>query len=518
MSLLSSLLRIVIISLSPVDTSYELLVGSYTREGNAGIEIFDVAPGYSNAMPRYSLKNPNSSFLAVSPDGKFLYSVKEEGKGSSALSAFQRSEKGEYVLLNAENVEGAGPCHVAYHASTGAVYVANYGSGSLSVFRTSGGRLLPLAQHIRYTGSGPDKSRQETPHAHQVVISPDQKYIFVNDLGTDKIHRHTVRQDGTVEEKPVDVRVTPGAGPRHLTFNTKGDRAYLINEMSGMVDVFRFADGNLMRMQSVLADTARAISKGSADIHLSPNGKWLLSSNRVSSNQVTVFAVQADGSLKKVGHQEVARRPRNFNFTPDGRHVLVASQEENRIQVFSFNDADGSLQDTKMDIAVKMPVCLVFLPGKARVDPEERIRTLGIQLIPPTAPIANYVKAVRSGNLIFLSGHGPDKPEGGQIFGKLGKDLNVEQGQAAARLTAISLISTLKAYVGDLNRVKRVVKVMGLVNCSDGFGQQPAVMNGCSNLLVDIFGEKGKHARTSVGVNALPNNIAVEIEMVVEVE
>jgi enamine deaminase RidA (YjgF/YER057c/UK114 family) len=176
------------------------------------------------------------------------------------------------------------------------------------------------------------------------------------------------------------------------------------------------------------------------------------------------------------------------------------------------------MRDTKTDIPVKMPVSLIFLPGKPRIDPEERIKTLGIQLIPPTAPIANYVKAVRTGNLIFLSGHGPDKPEGGQIFGKLGKDLSIEQGQAAARLTAISLVSTLKAYVGDLNRVKRVVKVMGLVNCTDGFGQQPAVMNGCSNLLVDIFGDKGKHARTSVGVNALPNNIAVEIEMVVEVE
>jgi 6-phosphogluconolactonase len=518
MSLISAFLLNAMMFFAAKDTSYELLVGSYTKDGNPGIEVFDVAPGYSHAMPRYSIKNPNSSFLAVTPDGKFLYSVREEGNGNSALSAFQRNEKGEYVLLNAETVEGSGPCHVAYHAPTGAVYVANYGSGSLSVFRTSGGRLLALSQHIRYTGSGPDKSRQETPHAHQVAISPDQKFIFVNDLGTDKIHRHAIRPDGTVEEKPVDFNVTPGAGPRHLTFNSKGDRGYLINEMSGMVDVFRVVQGNLQRMQSILADTAKAASKGSADIHLSPNGRWLLASNRVSSNQVTVFSVQADGSLKKVGHHEVARRPRNFNFTPDGRHVMVASQEDHKIQVFSFNDVDGSMQDTHMDIAVKMPVCLVFLPGKPRVDPEDRIRRLGVQLIPPTAPIANYVKAVQAGNLIFLSGHGPDKPEGGQIFGKLGKDLSIEQGQAAARLTAISLISTLKAYVGDLNRVKRVVKVMGLVNSADGFGQQPAVMNGCSNLLVDIFGDKGKHARTSVGVNALPNNIAVEIEMVVEVE
>jgi enamine deaminase RidA (YjgF/YER057c/UK114 family) len=122
------------------------------------------------------------------------------------------------------------------------------------------------------------------------------------------------------------------------------------------------------------------------------------------------------------------------------------------------------------------------------------------------------------GNTVYLSGHGPDKPEGGQVFGKLGKDLTVEQGQAAARLTGISLISTLKGYIGDLNRVKRIVKVVGLVNCTPEFAQQPQVMNGCSNLMVEVFGDRGRHARTSVGVNALPNNIAVEIEMIVELK
>jgi enamine deaminase RidA (YjgF/YER057c/UK114 family) len=165
-----------------------------------------------------------------------------------------------------------------------------------------------------------------------------------------------------------------------------------------------------------------------------------------------------------------------------------------------------------------MPVCIDFRPMTGSVDPEERIKALGIQLIPPTAPIANYVKVVEVGNLLFLSGHGPDKPGGGQVFGKVGVDLTLEQGQEAARLTAISLISTLKAHVGDLNRVKRVVKVMGLVNCDAAFTQQPQVMNGCSNLLVDVFGENGKHVRTSVGTNALPNNIAIEIEMIVELK
>jgi enamine deaminase RidA (YjgF/YER057c/UK114 family) len=292
----------------------------------------------------------------------------------------------------------------------------------------------------------------------------------------------------------------------------------LINELTGVVDVFGIENGNFKLLQTLAADTARSSNKGSADIHISPNGKWLLTSNRVSSNEVTVFAIQKNGRLEKVYHQPVANMPRNFSFDPTGKFVFVASQKENRIQVFSFDDQIGRMKDTKQDIFVKAPVCLVFTASEAAVDPEERIRTLNIQLIPPVAPVANYVKFVQVGNTVYLSGHGPDKPGGGQVYGKLGKDLTVEQGKEAARLTGISLISTLKGYLGNLNKVKRVVKVLGLVNSDSEFGQQPAVMNGFSDLMVDVFGSRGKHARSSVGVNALPNNIAVEIEMIVELK
>jgi enamine deaminase RidA (YjgF/YER057c/UK114 family) len=277
-------------------------------------------------------------------------------------------------------------------------------------------------------------------------------------------------------------------------------------------------EGKFSLLQSIASDTSSASSKASADIHISPNGKWLISSNRITTDQLTVFAINADGTLKKAGHQPVAKMPRNFNFDPTGKTVWVGSQTESRIQVFSFDDATGNLTDLKKDISIKMPVCLVFVKPQPEVDAEERIRENKITLIPPTAPIANYVKYVQVGNTVYLSGHGPDKPEGGQVFGKLGKDLTMEQGQAAARLTGISLISTLKGYIGDLNKVKRIVKVVGLVNCTPEFAQQPQVMNGCSNLMVEVFGDKGRHARTSVGVNALPNNIAVEIEMIVELK
>jgi enamine deaminase RidA (YjgF/YER057c/UK114 family) len=153
-----------------------------------------------------------------------------------------------------------------------------------------------------------------------------------------------------------------------------------------------------------------------------------------------------------------------------------------------------------------------------KVDYDKKLKELGVELMPPSKPMANYVKAVRTGKLLYLAGHGPGLPDGSNITGKVGRDLTLEEGYNAARQTGISLLSTLKAELGDLNKVKRVVKVLGMVNCQSDFTDQPKVINGCSDLLVAVFGEKGKHARSAVGMNSLPSNIAVEIEIIVEVE
>jgi enamine deaminase RidA (YjgF/YER057c/UK114 family) len=150
--------------------------------------------------------------------------------------------------------------------------------------------------------------------------------------------------------------------------------------------------------------------------------------------------------------------------------------------------------------------------------PEQNLKSLGITLPKQSSPIANYVNYVRTGNLVYFSGTGPSVEEQGYIKGKLGKDLTIEQGQEAARITGINLIAKLKSAIGDLNKVKRIVKVLGMVNCTENFTDQPKVMNGFSDLMVAVFGEKGKHARSAVGMAALPMNMAVEIEMIVEVE
>lgn len=150
--------------------------------------------------------------------------------------------------------------------------------------------------------------------------------------------------------------------------------------------------------------------------------------------------------------------------------------------------------------------------------PEAKLKEMKIELFTPPAPMANYVRAVRTGNLIYLAGHGPTRADGSNIQGKVGRDLTVEQGYDAARQTGIALLSTLKSEIGDLSKVKRVVKVLGMVNCTEDFKDQPKVINGFSDLMVAVFGEKGKHARSAVGMYALPSNIAVEIEIIIEVE
>jgi enamine deaminase RidA (YjgF/YER057c/UK114 family) len=149
---------------------------------------------------------------------------------------------------------------------------------------------------------------------------------------------------------------------------------------------------------------------------------------------------------------------------------------------------------------------------------EARLRELGIALPAAAAPVANYVPWVVTGSLVFISGQGPMGPSGAEFKGKLGRDLDVEEGKKAARLTALNVVAQLREAVGgDLDRVKRVVKLLGFVNSTPEFNQQPAVINGASDVIVDIFGEAGRHARSAVSAPSLPIDIAVEIEAIFEI-
>ncbi len=149
---------------------------------------------------------------------------------------------------------------------------------------------------------------------------------------------------------------------------------------------------------------------------------------------------------------------------------------------------------------------------------EARLQELGITIATPGRPVANYVGAVRTGNLVFVSGHGPRRPEGGTITGKVGGELTTQQGYEAARACMLACLGSLQAEIGDLEKVRQIVKLLGMVNCTEDFGEQPQVINGASDLLVSLFGERGRHARSAVGMQMLPGNISVEIEMIVELD
>jgi enamine deaminase RidA (YjgF/YER057c/UK114 family) len=148
---------------------------------------------------------------------------------------------------------------------------------------------------------------------------------------------------------------------------------------------------------------------------------------------------------------------------------------------------------------------------------DARLKELGIELPPLTAPVATYVNAVRTGNLLFLAGKGPSYGPGAGGRGKLGDTVTVEEGYQRARATGLNLIAVMRAELGSLDRVARIVKVLGMVNAVPTFQDHPKVINGCSDLLVEVFGEKGRHARSAVGMGSLPNDISVEIEAIVEV-
>jgi enamine deaminase RidA (YjgF/YER057c/UK114 family) len=176
------------------------------------------------------------------------------------------------------------------------------------------------------------------------------------------------------------------------------------------------------------------------------------------------------------------------------------------------------MKNTMKKICLLLTALAAFSYCVSAQDAETRLKEKGIVLVAPSNPVANYVNAVRVGNLLYLSGKGPVRSDNTAVTGKAGRDLTIEQGYEAARLAAINHLAVIKNELGSLNKVKRIVKVMGMVNCTDDFKDQPKVINGYSDLMVEIFGEKGKHARSAVGMASLPFNWAVEVEVIVEIE
>lgn len=345
-----------------------LLAGTYTSdEGSKGIYVyrFNTETGESEEVSVTEVANP--SYLTLSPNEKFVYSVGENDEGDGAAYAFSFDKKtGRLVPINSQSTQSAGPCYITIDKKGKNVHTANYGGGSISSFQVkSDGGLSELVSLIRFKGSGPDTVRQKSPHVHCVRYSPDGKYLFATDLGTDKIYRMEAMEavfegQPAISESTLIAFVTPpGTGPRHFDFHPGEEYVYLLGELSGEVIMYDYNDGYLKIKQTIASDTVGAL--GSADIHVSPDGRFLYTSNRLKADGIAIFSINPDdGKLKKVGYQLTARHPRNFAITPNGKFLLVASRDDNKIQVFAINSETGLLTDTSQDILLNKPVCLKF--------------------------------------------------------------------------------------------------------------------------------------------------------------
>ena len=371
--LFTALLTMLAVTLFAQNPIFYLFVGTYTKAPgkSEGIYVYKFNPNKGIITPVSSIKTDNPSYLAISKNEKFVYSVNESGEDKSAVSAFSfDKEKGELHLVNSQPTGGADPAYISVDSTGKWVITANYNGGNVSVFKTGdGGALQPAAQLLAHEGYGVNVTRQEQPHPHSAVLSPDEKFVYVPDLGNDRLYSYSFDANSNVSPltatDPAYGELPDGSGPRHITFSPNGKFAYLQNEQSGIVTAYAYDNGKLTEIQSIASTEAgEKNDRGSADIHLTPDGKFLYTSNRGKANDITIFKPGTDGKLVMVAHQPVGLHPRNFMIDPTGRFLLVACRDSNVVQIYVINKNYGLLTDAGFKIDVDMPVFLRMVPVK----------------------------------------------------------------------------------------------------------------------------------------------------------
>lgn len=353
------------VSIAASAQQYQLLIGTYTSAGSDGIYTFQFDAKTAATTPISSVKTSNPTYLVVSPDNKYVYAVNSDNDGM--VSAFQYNwQNGSLTFLNQVSSGGSNPCYISTNKKGTFLTVGNYGGGSIAVIDIQkNGKLNEPKQVIRLTGNSVNRSRQEKPHVHATVFSPNYKQLLVPDLGTDKIMLYNVTGNGSLEpaEQPF-AEVNAGAGPRHLTAHPSLEVAYLVEELTGTVSVFKYIDGRLDIIQNTSSHPmSYQGAVGSADIHVSPDGRFLYVSNRGDANSIAIFSIdQVTGMIRITGFQPtLGIHPRNFSFDPTGNFLLVANRDSDEIVIFKVDKATGLLEDSKKRVKVSKPVCIKWL-------------------------------------------------------------------------------------------------------------------------------------------------------------
>ncbi len=344
-----------------------LLVGTYTQKGSKGIYLYqlDTLNGQLKAISHTDFVS-NPSYLAISKDKQYVYAVNEDEEGS--VSAFSlNTQKNKLQFLNQVFTKGAHPCHISISPDEKNIFVSNYTGGSLtSFYKFADGRISNAQQFIQHEGSSMHPTRQTKAHVHGSFFSPNGKYLLVNDLGIDqtKIYPYQLTSNPPLKAAAQVIQANPGDGPRHLSFSKNGQRIYILEELSGTIGVYSFNQGVVKLLQRVSTHSKESKdSPGSADIHLSPDGKYIYASNRGAENNLVQYAIDKNGLLNiasKKHHASGGIMPRNFTISEDGKWLLVANQASDNIVVFKRDIRTGDLTKMPQSTKVSMPVCLIL--------------------------------------------------------------------------------------------------------------------------------------------------------------
>ncbi|MGH9647684.1 MAG: lactonase family protein, partial [Bryobacteraceae bacterium] len=332
---------------------------------------FDPANG-KLGQPELAGETRNPSFLAVHPNGRWLYAAGEvsdfEGQRAGAVSAFRIEEgTGRLTLLNAKPSGGSGPCYLALDRSGKCLLVANYNSGSLAAFPIQAdGRLGPQGASVQHHGSSLNHERQEGPHAHFITTDPANRFALACDLGLDKVFvYHLDPQEASLRpNQPPYASIQPGSGPRHLAFHPNGRYVYVINEMASSLAGFEYdaEQGTLKPIQTISTLPADFHGQNTcAEVQIHPSGKFLYASNR-GQNTIASFAIDSQtGKLAFLGSEPSGgKTPRHFVFDPSGAWLLAENQDSDNVVVFRVDASTGKLTPTGEQVEVGAPVCAVF--------------------------------------------------------------------------------------------------------------------------------------------------------------
>jgi 6-phosphogluconolactonase len=358
---------------------YLVYVGTYTNKTQSkGIYAYLFDPGVGKLSPLgVAAEAEDPSFLAVHPSGKNLYAVNEINhfgeQKSGAISAFSIDAKtGKLTLLNQAGTQGGAPCYITLDKTGKFVLVANYDGGSVAVFPIGAdGSLAPASAFIRHSGSSVDKERQEGPHAHWIGSSPDNRFALAADLGLDKIlvYRFNSAKGTLAPDTPPFVKLSPGAGPRHLAFHPNGKFAYVLTEMGSSVTAFAYkaSNGSLAPLETVstfsILRKDYSGPKEAAEIAVHPSGRFLYASNRAGIDTISAFSIDPmKGTIHlKDEYPTMGKTPRNFAIDPTGKFLLAANQESNNIVIFRIDSTTGALTPTGEITEAPAPVCITFV-------------------------------------------------------------------------------------------------------------------------------------------------------------